>query len=54
VIEDDGVSVTIEVSEEDFQADLAAGIDEDATMRPGRYIMKLGGFLARHSEFKAQ
>lgn len=25
VIEDDGVNVTIEVSEEDYQADLAAG-----------------------------
>ncbi len=28
VVEDDGVNVTIEVSEEDYQADLAAGIDE--------------------------
>ena len=27
VIEDDGVNVTIEVSEEDYQADLAAGIE---------------------------
>jgi hypothetical protein len=40
VIEDDGVNVTIEVSEEDYLADLAAGIDEDATMKPGRYQMK--------------
>jgi hypothetical protein len=35
VIEDDGVNVIIEVSEEDYQADLAAGIDEEATMKPG-------------------
>lgn len=34
VIEDDGVNVTIEVSEEDYQADLAAGIDEEDTMNP--------------------
>jgi hypothetical protein len=52
IIEDDGVNVTIEVSEEDYQADLAAGIDEEATMRPGRYVFKRGGFLARHPELK--
>lgn len=52
VVEDDGVNVTIEVSEEDYQADLAAGIDEDATLKPGRYNMKRGGFLARHPELK--
>jgi hypothetical protein len=54
VIEDDGVNVTIEVSEEDYQADLAAGIDEDATLKPGRYKMKRGGFLKRHPEFKLE
>jgi len=52
VIEDDGVNVTIEVSEEDYQADLAAGIEEEATMRPGRYRFKRGGFLPRHPELK--
>lgn len=52
VVEDDGVNVTIEVSEEDYQADLAAGIDEEATLKPGRYKMKRGGFLARHPEVK--
>lgn len=52
VIEDEGLNVTIEISEEDYQADLAAGIDEEATMKPGRYKMKRGGFLARHPELK--
>ncbi len=52
VVEDDGVNVIIEVSEEDYQADLAAGIDEEATMKPGRYKFKRGGFLARHPELK--
>lgn len=52
IIEDDGVNVIIEVSEEDYQADLAAGIDEEATMKPGRYKFKRGGFLARHPELK--
>ena len=52
VIEDDGVNVTIEVSEEDYQSDLAAGIDEEATLKPGQYKMKRGGFLKRHPELK--
>jgi len=52
VIEDNGVNVTLEVSEQDYQADLAAGIDEEATLKPGRYKMKGGGFLARHPELK--
>ena len=52
VIEDDGVNVTIEISEEDYQADLAAGIDDEATLRPGHYKTKCGGFLARHPELR--
>lgn len=52
VVEDDGENVTIEISKEDYQADLAAGIDEEDTMKPGRYKMKRGGFLKRHPELK--
>ncbi len=50
IVEDDGENVTIEVSEEDYLADLAAGIDEADTLKPGRYEMKRGNFLARHPE----
>jgi hypothetical protein len=50
VVEDDGENVTIEISEEDYQQDLAAGVDEDAILKPGRYKLKRGGFLARHPE----
>ena len=52
VIDDDGVNVTIEVSEEDYEADLAAGMNENETLKPGRYKMKRGGFLERHPELK--
>jgi hypothetical protein len=52
VVEDDGENVTIEISEEDYLADLAAGISEDETLKPGRHKMKRGGFLARHPELK--
>jgi hypothetical protein len=52
IVEDDGENVTIEVSEEDYLADLAAGIDGEETLKPGRHNMKRGGFLARHPELK--
>ena len=52
VVEDDGENVTIEISEEDYQRDRAAGIAEEDTLKPGRYKMKRGGFLARHPELK--
>src|SRR6476661_36578 len=52
VVEDDGENVTIEISEEDYLADLAAGISEAETLKPGRHKMKRGGFLARHPELK--
>ena len=52
VVEDDGENVTIEITEDDYQRDLAAGIAEEDTLKPGRYKMKRGGFLARHPELK--
>jgi hypothetical protein len=54
VIEDGGVNVTIEIAEEDYLADFAAGCTEDETMKPGRYVFKRGGFFERHPEFKDQ
>jgi hypothetical protein len=52
VVEDDGENVTIEISEEAYQRDLKAGIAEEETLKPGRYKMRRGGFLARHPELK--
>jgi hypothetical protein len=54
VVEDDGENVTIEITEEDYQLDLAAGIAEEDTLKPGRYKLKRGGFLARHPELKTK
>jgi hypothetical protein len=54
VVEDDGENVTIEVSEEDYRLDLEAGMTEEETLKPGRYKLKRGGFLARHPELKAK
>lgn len=54
VVEDDGQNVTIEVSEEDYQRERAAGVSEESLLKPGRYKMKRGGFLARHPELKSE
>jgi hypothetical protein len=54
IVEDDGETVTIEVSEENYRRDLEAGLTEDEILRPGRYKMKRGGFLARHPELKGK
>lgn len=53
VVEDNGENVTIEISEKDYQRDLAAGIDEESTLKPGRYKMTRGGFLKRHPELQS-
>ena len=52
VIEDDGQNVVIEVSEEDYQREKAAGLDDDELLKPGRYKLRRGGFLERHPELK--
>lgn len=52
VVEDDGENVTIEVSEADYRREQAGGVEEEALLKPGRYRMKRGGFLARHPELK--
>jgi hypothetical protein len=54
IVEDDGENVTIEISEEDYRRDLEAGIAEEDTLKPGRYKLKRGGFLARHPELKVE
>jgi len=52
VIEDDGQNVTIEVSEEDYQREKSAGVEDESLLKPGRYKLKRGGFMARHPEMK--
>jgi hypothetical protein len=52
VVEDDGENVTIEISEKDYQRDVATDVEGEATLKPGRHKMKRGGFLARHPNMK--
>lgn len=40
--------VVIEVTEEEYQAELARGLEEDEVLHPGKHTFRRGGFLARH------
>lgn len=52
VIEDTGDEVVFEVSEENYQRDLAAGLEPEETLKPGKYVGTRGGFQKRHPNFK--
>lgn len=40
--------VVVEVSQEEYQADLDQGLQDDEVLKPGRHPFKRGDFLARH------
>jgi hypothetical protein len=40
--------IIVEVTEAEYQADLARGLQEDEVLRPGRHRFVRGGFLKRH------
>jgi hypothetical protein len=44
--------IVLEVTQEDYEEDLERGWTDDDMLKPGRYKMKRGGFLARHPELK--
>ncbi|HKS27762.1 MAG TPA: hypothetical protein VJS44_08080 [Pyrinomonadaceae bacterium] len=54
IVEDDGQNVIIEVSEEDYQREKAAGLADDELLKPGRHKLRRGGFLERHPELKVK
>lgn len=44
--------VELVVTKEDYEEGLKRGWTDDDMLKPGRYKMKRGGFLARHPELK--
>jgi hypothetical protein len=40
-----------EVTEEEYQEQLAEGIEEEFILKPGRYKFRRGAFLERHPDF---
>ena len=41
--------ITLDVTVEEYQQDLASGLRKDEVLQPGRHRFKRGGFLARHA-----
>lgn len=46
--------IVLEVTQEDYEEGLKRGWTDDDMLKPGRYKMKHGGFLARHPELKVK
>jgi hypothetical protein len=46
--------IELVVTQEDYEEGLKRGWTDDDMLKPGRYKMKRGGFLARHPEFKVK
>ncbi|MBI3959384.1 MAG: hypothetical protein HY328_11315 [Chloroflexi bacterium] len=44
----DPQEIVVVETEEEYQAELALGLEEDEVLQPGRHIFRRGGFLARH------
>ncbi len=47
-------AVELVVTQEDYEAGLKRGWTDDEMLKPGRYKLKRGGFLARHPELKVK
>lgn len=46
--------VELVVTQEDYEEGLKRGWTDDEMLKPGRYKLKRGGFLARHPELKVK
>ena len=46
--------VELVVTQEDYEEGLKRGWTDDDMLKPGRYKMRRGGFLARHPELKVR
>lgn len=51
IVEEDGGDVTIEITEEDYRKQIAAGVPEDELLAVGLHKARRGGFLERHPNF---
>ncbi len=54
IVEEKGKDVTFEITEEDYQRQLAAGVPEDELLSVGLHKARRGGFLERHPNFSLE
>lgn len=43
--------ILVNLTPEEYQAEVAAGVPEEQAMTPGRHVFRRGGFRQRHPEF---
>ncbi len=51
---DKSKEIIIEVTQEEYDEQLATGLSEDEVLKPGRHIFRRGGFLERHPNFSLE
>jgi len=54
ITEEKGKDITIEITEEDYQKQIAAGIPEDELLSVGSHKARRGGFRERHPNFNLE
>jgi len=54
IVEEKGKDVTFEITEEDYQRQLAAGVPEDELLSVGLHKARRGGFRERHPNFSLE
>ena len=54
IIEENGRDVTIEITQEDYERQLAAGVPEDEVLPVGLHKARRGGFRERHPNFSLE
>jgi len=54
IVEEKGKDVTFEITEEDYQRQLAAGVPEDELLSVGLHKARRGGFRERHPNFNLE
>jgi len=54
IVEENGKDVTIEITEEDYRRQVAAGVPENEMLSVGFHKARRGGFRERHPNFNLE
>ena len=54
VVGENGKDVTIEVTQKEYDEQIASGLNEEEVLKPGRHIFRRGGFRERHPNFSLE
>jgi hypothetical protein len=47
-------NIIVEVTQEQYDEQIASGLSEDEVLKPGRHIFRRGGFRERHPNFSLE